>query len=167
MITPPGFEFLEQFVKTTQTAMPHMGQWVTPTLNPEELKKRIDELRTVQFWLEQNSRMLSATIQALEVQRMTMATLKSMNVSAADLKSAMNIPTPKDEKEKPDPKEKNQTSAVDPTQWWNNITQQFGQLAAQVVKDSAPAKPPSPSSPPTPKAQKKPTPARKTPSKKS
>jgi hypothetical protein len=170
MITPPGFEFLEQFVKTTQTAMPHMGQWVTPTLNPEELQKRIDELRTVQFWLEQNSRMLSATIQALEVQRMTLATLKTMNVSAADLKSAMNIPTPKDENTKSDPAGKDQTSAVDPTQWWNNITQQFGQLAAQVVKDSAPAKDPSPASsatPPTPKAPKKAAPARKTPGKKS
>ena len=51
-----------------------------PRFNPEELGKRIEELRTVQFWLEQNGRMLGATIQALEVQRMTLSTLQSMNV---------------------------------------------------------------------------------------
>ena len=60
--------------------MPSIGQWIAPTLNPEELEKRIEELRTVQFWLEQNARMLGATIQALEVQRMTLSTLKTMNV---------------------------------------------------------------------------------------
>ncbi len=139
-------------MKNTQATMPHMGQWVTPTLNPEELQKRIDELRTVQFWLEQNSRMLAATIQALEVQRMTLAALKNMNVSAADLKSAMNMasPTSESKKEKPDPEKKPQTPPVDPTQWWNKLTEQFDQLATQVLKDSTPAKV-APSKKPAPK----------------
>ena len=39
--------------------MPDIGQWVAPTLDPAELEKRIEELRTVQFWLEQNARMLA------------------------------------------------------------------------------------------------------------
>jgi len=60
-------------------------------LNPEELQKRIDELKTVQFWLEQNARMLGTTIQALEVQRMTLSTLKTMNVQMADLRDSMKI----------------------------------------------------------------------------
>ncbi len=68
-----------------------MGQWVAPTLNPEELQKRIDELKTVQFWLEQNARMLGTTIQALEVQRMTLSTLKTMNVQMTDLRDAMKV----------------------------------------------------------------------------
>ena len=72
----PGFDFLQGLVKNAGSALPNIGQWVAPTLNPEELEKRIDELRTVQFWLEQNARMLGATIQALEVQRMTLSTLK-------------------------------------------------------------------------------------------
>lgn len=76
----PGFDFLQKLVGGAGAAMPAMGQWVAPTLNPEELEKRINELRTVQFWLEQNARMLGATIQALEVQRMTLTTLKTMNV---------------------------------------------------------------------------------------
>ena len=68
----PGFDFLQGLVKNAGAALPGIGQWVAPTLNPEELDKRIEELRTVQFWLEQNARMLGATIQALEVQRMTL-----------------------------------------------------------------------------------------------
>jgi hypothetical protein len=87
----PGFDFLQGLVKNAGAALPSMGQWVAPTLNPEELQKRIDELKTVQFWLEQNARMLGTTIQALEVQRMTLSTLKTMNVQMTDLRDAMKI----------------------------------------------------------------------------
>ena len=51
----PGFDFLQGLVKNAGAALPSIGQWVAPTLNPEELEKRIEELRTVQFWLEQNA----------------------------------------------------------------------------------------------------------------
>ncbi len=88
----PGFDFLQGLMKGAGAAMPSVGQWVAPTLNPEELAKRIDELRTVQFWLEQNARMLGATIQALEVQKMTLATLKSMNVPLEQLSEALQAP---------------------------------------------------------------------------
>ncbi|MEL4180052.1 PhaM family polyhydroxyalkanoate granule multifunctional regulatory protein [Roseateles sp. PN1] len=89
----PGFDFLQGLVKNAGAALPGIGQWVAPTLNPEELGKRIEELRTVQFWLEQNARMLGATIQALEVQRMTLSTLKSLNVPLAELSNALKLPT--------------------------------------------------------------------------
>ena len=87
----PGFDFLQGLVKNAGSALPNIGQWVAPTLNPEELEKRIEELRTVQFWLEQNARMLGATIQALEVQRMTLTTLKTMNVQMNDLRDSLTI----------------------------------------------------------------------------
>ena len=87
----PGFDFLQGLVKNAGQALPSMGQWVAPTLNPEELQKRIDELKTVQFWLEQNARMLGTTIQALEVQKMTLSTLKTMNVQMTDLRDAMKV----------------------------------------------------------------------------
>jgi hypothetical protein len=87
----PGFDFLQSLVKNAGSALPSIGQWVAPTLNPEELQKRIDELKTVQFWLEQNARMLGTTIQALEVQRMTLSTLKTMNVQMTDLRDAMKV----------------------------------------------------------------------------
>jgi hypothetical protein len=90
----PGFDFLQTLVKNAGSALPNIGQWVAPTLDPEELEKRIEELRTVQFWLEQNARMLGATIQALEVQRMTLSTLKTMNVQMTDLRNAMTLKMP-------------------------------------------------------------------------
>lgn len=90
----PGFEFLQGLFKNAGAGLPHIGQWVAPTLNPEELEKRIQELKTVQFWLEQNAKLLGTTIQALEVQRMTLSTLQTMNLPLADLGEALKIRTP-------------------------------------------------------------------------
>jgi hypothetical protein len=165
----PGFDFLQGLVKGAGSALPGIGQWVAPTLNPEELAKRIEELRTVQFWLEQNARMLGATIQALEVQRMTLSTLQTMNVPLAQLRDSLKLPetpawpgippeilaaaapvaeaaaktaaktaakvatkTAKTVTEAASP-----AAAVDPTQWWTALSQQFTQLATSAMKDTA------------------------------
>ena len=156
----PGFDFLQGLVKNAGAALPGIGQWVAPTLNPEELEKRIEELRTVQFWLEQNARMLGATIQALEVQRMTLSTLKSMDVPLSALRESLMIPTPApapvpaapaapakaSPAAAPAPKASklddaeeaaSPLAAIDPTQWWGALTQQFTQLAANAMKDTA------------------------------
>ncbi|MFY8085456.1 MAG: PhaM family polyhydroxyalkanoate granule multifunctional regulatory protein, partial [Rubrivivax sp.] len=90
----PGFDFLQGLVKNASSALPGLGQWVAPTLDPQELGKRIEELKTVQFWLEQNARMIGTTVQALEVQRMTLTTLKTMNVQVADLAEAFKLKEP-------------------------------------------------------------------------
>lgn len=84
----PGFDFLQSLAKGSAAGMPAMSNWVAPTVSVEELDKRIEELKAVQFWLEQNSRALTATVQALEVQKMTLATLKGMNVAMGDLAEA-------------------------------------------------------------------------------
>jgi hypothetical protein len=151
----PGFEFLQGLVKNAGAAMPSLGQWIAPTLDPAEIDKRIEELRTVQFWLEQNARMLAATIQALEVQRMTLSTLKTMNVSVADLGQAMKLKAPASSPLTPPPTPTSKAAAatggtkparptadkgtvagvVDPMQWWGALTQQFTQLAVQAMKD--------------------------------
>ena len=89
----PGFDFLQNLLQGAGQATPAMGQWIAPTLNPEELEKRIGELKTVQFWLEQNARMIGMTVQALEVQRMTLSTLQTMNLPMADLRNALTLPT--------------------------------------------------------------------------
>lgn len=145
----PGFDFLQGLVKNASSVLPNIGQWVAPTLDPEELSKRIEELRTVQFWLEQNARMLGATIQALEVQRMTLSTLKTMNVQVADLRDAMKIRLPDTDADAPSraaaaPRRKSAAPAaavpggvVDPMQWWGALTKQFGTLATQAMKDAA------------------------------
>jgi len=146
----PGFDFLEGLVKNAGSAMPGIGQWVAPTLNPEELEKRIAELRTVQYWLEQNARMLGATIQALEVQRMTLSTLKSMNVQMSDLRDSLMIPVPPAEatavpaapaapskRAVPEASAPPSAAAVDPTQWWGALTRQFTELATTALQQGA------------------------------
>ncbi len=136
----PGFEFLQGLVKNAGAALPGMGQWVAPTLNPEELDKRIQELKTVQFWLEQNARMLGATIQALEVQKMTLTTLQTMNVQMGDLRDALTIRMPTAAAAAADASaaaSADAKPAVDPMQWWGALTQQFSELAANALKDGA------------------------------
>ena len=50
-----------------------------PTLDVNELEKRIADLRAVEQWLELNASILRTTIQSLEVQRATIATLKGIS----------------------------------------------------------------------------------------
>ena len=91
----PGFDFLQSLVKGAGAGANPLGktpQWVAPTVSIEEVDKRITELKAVQFWLEQNGRALAATIQALEVQRMTLSTLKGMNVSMSELAKSFSFP---------------------------------------------------------------------------
>ncbi|MEO8080418.1 MAG: PhaM family polyhydroxyalkanoate granule multifunctional regulatory protein [Caldimonas sp.] len=157
----PGFDFLQNLAKTAGSALPGIGQWVAPTLDPDEIDKRIKELRTVQFWLEQNVRMLATTIQALEVQRMTLSTLKTMNVQMTDLRDSLKIkpsPAAPSVDAAPAPvaataataapasraagkaKAKGATapgSVVDPMQWWGALTNQFAQLATTALKDTS------------------------------
>ncbi len=90
----PGFDFLQSLAKGASQnipQMPNLANWVAPSLNLEELEKRIEELKAVHFWLEQNSKALGATIQALEVQKMTLATLKGMNFNIGDVANAFKL----------------------------------------------------------------------------
>ena len=91
----PGFDFLQGLAQSAGSGANPMGrvpQWVAPTVSVEEVDKRIAELKAVQFWLEQNGRALAATIQALEVQRMTLSTLQGMNVSMSELAKSFQFP---------------------------------------------------------------------------
>lgn len=96
----PGFDFLQNLAKSASqpsaagSAIPGMSNWVAPTLSVEELDKRIQELKAVQFWLEQNGTALKATIQALEVQKMTLTTLQGMNVNMSELAKAFTARAP-------------------------------------------------------------------------
>src|SRR5690606_31970411 len=60
----------------------------------EDLARRIGDLRAVENWLRMNLSMLSSTIQGLEVQRSTIATLKSFMTSAAGAATSPNGPSP-------------------------------------------------------------------------
>ena len=168
----PGFDFLQNLgqaanpgAKGAPQGMPNMASWVAPTMNVEELDKRIQELKTVQFWLEQNTNALKATIQALEVQKMTLSTLQGMNVNMQDLAKAFTAKMPDLGKaaaaaaaaeetkanetaepaaqassanaESASSSTKDNGPAVDPMQWWGSLTQQFQNIAAAAVKDVA------------------------------
>ena len=146
----PGFDFLQGLMKGAGQALPSMNQWIAPTLDPVELEKRIEQLRTVQFWLEQNAKLLAASIQALEVQRMTLATLKTMNVPLDRMRDAFMLtpqtpaaaaaPAPSPAPEAalaPAPAPAPAPPAVDPVQWWGALTQQFTELASKAMKDSS------------------------------
>jgi len=167
----PGFDFLQNLSNTAAQAapgasagaVPGMASWVAPTLSIEDIDKRIQELKSVLFWLEQNTTALKATIQAMEVQKMTLSTLQSMNVSMADLAKAFTAKAPapepqaaapqqaapqpepvqpepdavKDEPEATSTGPASAKPAVDPMQWWGALTQQFQNIAAAAVKDVA------------------------------
>ena len=158
----PGFDFLQKLTEGAAAgmpAMPPMANWVAPTMSVEEIDQRIRELKTVQFWLEQNARALAATIQALEVQRMTLATLQGMNVAMKDLAggafkatgAAAPAAAPKPKATAPAaaaaapapapeaaaPKEAAAAPTVDPLQWWGALTQQFQQIAAKAMTDAS------------------------------
>ncbi|MDA7418932.1 hypothetical protein PGB34_21390 [Xenophilus arseniciresistens] len=93
----PGFDFLRSLTGAgaggAVPGLSGLSSWVAPTLSVEELDKRIHELKTVQYWLEQNVHALKATIQALEVQKMTLSTLQGMNVRMEDLANAFTRST--------------------------------------------------------------------------
>lgn len=169
----PGFDFLRKLTTggaTTAGAMPGLGSmssWVAPTLSVEEIDKRIQELKAVQYWLEQNGHALKATIQALEVQRMTLSTLRGMNVRMEDLaqafadsttraaeavREAAAAPAAREEAAEPAPPPPEDALAdagaaadapaaapgvIDPLQWWGALTQQFQQIAGQAIKEAA------------------------------
>jgi hypothetical protein len=163
----PGFDFLQNLAKGASNnipQMPNLGNWVAPTLNVEELDKRIEELKGVHFWLEQNSRALGATIQALEVQRMTLNTLKGMNFNIGDVanalklkaadsvysgvqrvseraastaKSIADVATGGKSASKSSKGASGVAGMIDPMQLWGSLTQQFQQIAAGAVKEAS------------------------------
>ena len=116
----------------------------------------------MQYWLEQNARLLGVSIQALEVQRMTLSTLKTMNVSMADLTESLKIRMPAAAPDEPPPAPPSAPKpffaapapapaatapadpaapvsppgVIDPMQWWGALTQQFSELASKALQDS-------------------------------
>lgn len=158
----PGFDFLKQ-LSTSNTSLPQAHHWIAPTVDPVEIEKRIQELKTVHFWLEQNTKAVLATVQALEVQLMTINTLKGMNMSMNEMAKGLQI-KPTDEKKayfsqepktaaassspkashesskapsfgKEDAPTQKPSSAVDPMAWWGSLSQQFSQIAEQTFAE--------------------------------
>ena len=72
----PGVAETMEFVRRAWSSF-NLPQSIAPTIDLEEIDKRIADLRTVEQWLSLNLGMLQSAIQGLEIQRGTIAALKS------------------------------------------------------------------------------------------
>lgn len=123
-----------------QTGTPSSFPMASTSLNPEDLDKRIQELKTVENWLKLNLSMLSSTIQGMEIQRASIATMNSFVSAVAEqhkgqatLDEVLGI--------KPKAAETASSNEPDTTAsgsdamgaaanvWWNMLQNQFNQLA--------------------------------------
>ena len=81
MSTTPSdpMEFLKSLWGNTGMPLPGL---VTPTLDTNELEKRIKDLKAVEGWLKTNLGMLQMTIQGLEMQSATLSAFQAISQSA-------------------------------------------------------------------------------------
>jgi hypothetical protein len=117
---------------------------MTPTADLDELDKRIKDLKAVEQWLNVNMSMLRTTIQGLEVQRGTIAMLKSfgnsMSLSPNDTEKPKTAPA-KSSSSKPAADAKPATDASlkvgeatdsflsNASAWWTVLQDQFNSVA--------------------------------------
>jgi hypothetical protein len=143
-----------------------MSDIMAPLTNVEELDKRITDMRAVEQWLKLNLNMLQSAIQALEVQRATLATLRAFGAFA---QSSMSQPAASTAAPSPaaatgwphpatsaaptsEPQASGSASAAeneedaapatppfDASAWWNLLQSQFNQIAQFAVAQQATA----------------------------
>lgn len=80
-------EFLKSLWGTSGMPLPGL---VTPTLDTNELEKRITDLKAVEGWLKNNLSMLQMTIQGLEMQRATLSALQAISQSGSSPEAQAN-----------------------------------------------------------------------------
>jgi hypothetical protein len=137
-------------------SMPGLG---APALSLDELDKKIADLKAVEAWLNVNVALLRGTVQALEVQRGTIATLKTMGATlaeamkqpGADEKSVLAAapyasaffgqPAAEPAAGKAEPAEGAAAGTApfmpDPTMWWNVLQDQFKQAVSGAMSPEA------------------------------
>lgn len=75
------FEFMQKMWNPMGFPIPGM---IAPTMNVEELDKKIAELKTVETWLTMNTGFVQMTIKTLEMQRAGLESLQAAGKAAAD-----------------------------------------------------------------------------------
>ena len=136
-------------------SVPGMPTMPLPSMSLEDLDKRIHELKTVETWLNVNMTMLRNTIQALEVQRATIATLHSLSSTMAktmqDMGNAETNPFAKAasaySSAAPDSTEEENVEQHEPEEippliaqsaaWWQGVQEQFKQALGTALEKSA------------------------------
>jgi hypothetical protein len=71
---PDPFEMFRRLWGPLGVPLPGMA---VPTFDPQEVEKRIGELRSVEAWLNMNLNMLRLSIQGLEMQRAALQAMRS------------------------------------------------------------------------------------------
>lgn len=136
--------------------MSSLPSMMVPTLDVDELDKRIGDLRAVEQWLALNANMLRASIQALEVQRNTIATLKTLGgammtapakgVAAqaqaqAPIGTASPPATPSPRRTRRSPQKQAPAPnlvemPLNPAAWWGSLQDQFTRIAAAAAGET-------------------------------
>lgn len=123
--TPPHdpFEFLKRMWAPMGLPMPGA---MAPLLDPNEIEKRIADLKSVENWLAMNLNVLRMTIQGLEMQRATLAAFQGLHAPAAAGAQAST----------PEATSRPGTAAGAADAWWNLLQQT--QAAAAPAPQSEP-----------------------------
>ncbi len=74
------FEFMQKMWNPTSFPMPGM---ITPTVNFEEIDKKITELKAVESWLTMSTGFVQLTIKTLQLQKSALESLRTAGEAAA------------------------------------------------------------------------------------
>jgi hypothetical protein len=75
------FEFMQKMWNPMGFPIPGM---IAPTMNVEDLDKKIAELKAVETWLMMNTGFVQMTVKTLEMQRAGLESLQAAGRAAAD-----------------------------------------------------------------------------------
>jgi len=136
-----------EFVKRAWGGL-NLPSTLVPTVDIDELDKRIADLKAVEQWLNMNLSMLHGTIQGLEIQRGTLAAVKAFGASMGGMgmpgtaqaqaarprpppaAPAAAAPTPPPEPPPaPAAAVPPMIAGINPGAWWNLLQQNFNQVA--------------------------------------
>jgi hypothetical protein len=108
-----------------------MGLPLAPLLDPNDIEKRIADLKSVETWLSMNMNVLRMTIQGLEMQKATLAAFQSMQPKT-DAQSKADAQPKGGAAPTPPP------SAADA--WWSLLQQMQNPPPAPAKPDAKPEK---------------------------
>ena len=135
-------QFLES-MQQMQQAWSTMGlsASLTPTTDVDEIDKRIANLKAVEQWLNLNLTMLQSSVQALQVQRSTIATLNNLSESMGkqgplnmdSINKAMAQASAINPAKAKSDKGTTEAGFADPMAWFEMLQQQFMSIASNTM----------------------------------
>jgi hypothetical protein len=115
-----GIDLMKDFWSHLPGSAPLPG-FMVPTVDLEELDKRIGDLKAAQSWVEINLNLLRTTIQGLEVQRHTIAAIRSLTPPAGKPAADSSSEAPPD-------------ASAAAAHWLGYLQDQFAKVAQAAAK---------------------------------